>query len=436
VRVSLRQIEDVVEHGLCAGCGACAGMSPTTYAMRDHEHDGRRPERRPGAGVDDAQRRVLMDVCPGVNVRRDRSAVDAGIDVDLEPDFGPVIAVWEGHAADVSTRYRASSGGVITALAAYGVEQGGMTGVLHIRAHRERPLENETVLSTTGDAVRAATGSRYAPASPAEGIPLIEGADGPCIFIGKPCDVAAVQRARRHRPELDRNCAITIALFCAGTPSTAGTRAMLARMGVTADDVRHVRYRGHGWPGRATAGVATSAGLAERTLSYEQAWGEILSKHTQWRCRICPDHAGELADIAVGDPWDDPPKGDEPGRSLVVARTARGRVFIERAISASAVELTRVDARRLRDAQPNLRRARGASWGRRLAMRLCGQPAPRFDGLSSFHAWRTTLSSAERVRSILGTIRRMRRGEHRPAQMRLDPPTITITHDATTQEAA
>jgi coenzyme F420 hydrogenase subunit beta len=71
-------------------------------------------------------------------------------------------------------------------------------------------------------------------------------------------------------------------------------------MGVDPSDLAQLRYRGNGWPGDATA--QTRGGHRSR-LSYADSWGSILTKHVQWRCRVCLDHTGEFADIAVGDPW-------------------------------------------------------------------------------------------------------------------------------------
>ena len=47
---------------------------------------------------------------------------------------------------------------------------------------------------------------------------MIQNAPAPCVFIGKPCDVAAVENVRRLRPALDEKVGLTIAIFCAGTP--------------------------------------------------------------------------------------------------------------------------------------------------------------------------------------------------------------------------
>lgn len=66
------------------------------------------------------------------------------------------------------------------------------------------PYLNETVMSTTRGQLLERTSSRYAPVSPAEGLSQIENAEGSCVFIGKACDAAAVQFARKLRPAMPR----------------------------------------------------------------------------------------------------------------------------------------------------------------------------------------------------------------------------------------
>jgi coenzyme F420 hydrogenase subunit beta len=237
---------------------------------------------------------------------------------------------------------------------------------------------------------------------------LIERAPAPCVFIGKPCDVAATSKARALRPALDRNLGLTIGFFCAGTPSTRGTFEMLKAMGV--DDpstVISLRYRGHGWPGHASVTFQTPDGPCTRELTYQQSWGQILQKHRQWRCYICPDHTGEFADIAVGDPWYRPIPPDEPGRSLIVARTERGRRILREAIDAGYLTAERVSHDLLPASQPNLLRTRGAVWGRLVGLRLMGAATPRFDRLPMFHLWLRQLSVSEKAQSFLGTVRRV-----------------------------
>ncbi|GAB2936249.1 hypothetical protein GCM10027280_25350 [Micromonospora polyrhachis] len=347
--------------------------------------------------------------CPGVRLEHETSTPAPGEIAELRAGWGPVRAIWEGYAADERIRFAGSSGGVATALAAYCLEQAGMAGVLHIGARSDVPYLNETRFSRTREELLAAAGSRYAPASPCDRLDLVESAEVPCVFIGKPCDVAAVRMARQVKPELDARVGLTIAVFCAGTPSTRGTLEMLRQLGTPdPQQVASVHYRGNGWPGRARARLVDDPPGQERTLSYEQSWGDILQKHRQWRCYLCADHTGEFADVAVGDPWYRP-TGDDPGRSLVLARTERGVRLVEAAIAAGALVLEPMPARILPASQPNLLSARGAVWGRLVTLRAAGLMTPRLKHLPMAGMWWRALSARQKFQSTVGTLRRIRR---------------------------
>ncbi|MDY7107359.1 MAG: Coenzyme F420 hydrogenase/dehydrogenase, beta subunit C-terminal domain [Planctomycetota bacterium] len=400
-------IADVASRQLCCGCGACASLAPDRIEMIDVLEHGRRPRyRRPddAGAADDA----ALAVCPGLSLEHRRAAENDDLIAELRPGWGPVLEVWEGYAGDDAIRFAGSSGGAATALALAGLEDGPMHGALHIAARDDAPLLNHTVFSTTRTELLAATGSRYAPASPCDGLRLIEQAPAPCVFIGKPCDVVAATKAARLRPALDERLGLTIAIFCAGTPTTRATYRLLEKLGVDDPaDVVSVRYRGRGWPGETTVIIRTAAGLERRSLSYREAWGGILSRDRQWRCQVCPDHTGEFADLSIGDPWRRAPRPGEAGSSLILVRTERGRRLLRRAVERGHLIAQRVPASHLADSQPNLLRARGAVWGRLLVCRLLRIPAPHYRGFPIFRFWRSELSLGAKARSILGTFRRI-----------------------------
>jgi coenzyme F420 hydrogenase subunit beta len=405
-----QSITEVAERQLCLGCGACAYVQPDAIRMVDDFELGRRPVVDAGPDGEPSTKEALS-VCPGLELERRVEDWDEGWDRELAEAWGPVLEIWEGYASDPEIRYAGSSGGIATALALHCLDHEDMDGVLHIAARPEAPFLNHTVLSTSHDEMLAATGSRYAPASPCDSLDKIEAADRPCVFIGKPCDVAATQRARRERPDLDRKLGLTIAMFCAGTPSTRGTLEMIEAMGF--DDpgqVRSVRYRGNGWPGSAEITGEIDGVSVTRQLSYEESWGAILQKHRPWRCRVCVDHTGEFADVTVGDPWHRVIEGGELGRSLVIARTERGRTLIRRAIASGALHLEPADSTIVIASQPNLLTARGAAWGRMTGGRMVGMKAPRYRGMSTFRVWWRTHNTDEKARTILSTVRRRLNG--------------------------
>lgn len=351
-----------------------------------------------------------MSVCPGASLEHTFDREDPELIGDLADAWGPVYDVWEGFASDPQIRHAGSSGGAATALALYAIELMGMGGALHTAARRDKAYLNETVYSTDRASLIEHTGSRYAPASPCDGLNLIAGAERPSVFIGKPCDAAAVQRARAANPQLDQKLGLVIAFFCAGAPSTRGTLELLRHVGVDdPNSVLSLRYRGKGWPGMWTVTWADSEGREHtEQRTYAESWG-FLQRYRQWRCYICPDHTGEFADIAVGDPWYREVQPGEPGKSLIVARTQRGRDIVHAAAAAGYLTLETRDDSLLPRSQPNLLKTRGGLWARLLVLRAMGAAVPRYRGFELLRYWRSELTLKAKFRSFTGTAKRVLR---------------------------
>ncbi len=403
---AITSIQDVVNMQLCTGCGACAYVAPDTYRMAESLDYGRRPFPASDGALPSAE---ALKVCPGVGLQHSPDAgTQLGVVAGLFEGWGPVLGVWEGYAADPDIRLAGSSGGAATALALYSIEREAMAGVLHTAARADVPYLNKTVMSISRADLLRRTGSRYAPASPAEGLGQIEQAAAPCVFIGKPCDAAAAQSARKLRPSLDEKLGLVIAFFCAGVPSTKGNLALLKANGVEDPaKIKALRYRGNGWPGMWTVRFANHAGAEEtRQMTYAESWG-FLQKYRQWRCYICPDHTGEFADIAVGDPWYREVQPGEPGKSLIVARTPRGLALLQAAVAAGYIVLEKEDPSLLPRSQPNLLATRGALWARLKVLRLLGAAVPRYSGFGMFRFWLGLLGLKEKLQSFTGTAKRV-----------------------------
>jgi coenzyme F420 hydrogenase subunit beta len=406
------------------GCGACAAARPDIVQMTDTVAHGRRPVISKAAPK--RAERELAKVCPGRAI--DARPPAAGDRPDYtHAAWGPVLEVWEGHATDSELRFNGSSGGVVSALASFCIEQKEFAGAVQVRARPDQPLLNETVISRSRSDVLAASASRYAPASPCERLADLKNSDQPHVFIGKPCDVAGSMLLAAEQPALATSLALTISIFCAGTPSIAGSRALLRHLGVSAEDeVLELRYRGRGWPGNMAVRFreAGTGEVREASTTYAEGWGEILQKHKQWRCQLCADHLGEHADLSIGDPWYRPLADDEPGQSLILVRTERGRRIVREAMQKGVLKLERRSVRTLAASQPNLEKTRGAVFGRCLATRAARGGAPRYRGAGLHRVWWRALSPTEKLQSVAGTLKRLvRKGLLRSERAEfLEPP--------------
>ena len=362
--------------------------------LRDFLEEGIRPVVESG---DCSGCSVCVDVCPAA-----KSEFHAATN-RAEEEWGPIVEMWEGYASDPEIRFKGSSGGVLTAIGAYCVEVLGMAGVLHIGQDAEEPIRNRTRLSQTRDELLAGCGSRYSPASVCNGLDLVENANAVCAVIGKPSEIAAIANARRLRPKLDERVGVTLSFFCAESPATSGTKALLEKMAIPPSSVRDLRYRGLGWPGHFAPTRKGENDPCEK-MTYQESWA-FLQAYRPWSVQFWPDGSGEFADISCGDPWYEKPDGKNPGSSLVVARTTLGREIVQGAIDAGYLTLSPAEMWKLDRSQSGLLKKKAAVWGRQFALRLLGLPTSSFGGLGLFKLWRN-LTVNEKLRSTLGTLRR------------------------------
>ena len=225
--------------------------------------------------------------------------------------------------------------------------------------------------------------------------------------MGKPCDCVALRAMRESDPAVAAAFPVILSFFCAGVPSHAGGRAVLEAMGAPFEETERFRFRGNGWPGRATATLRDGS---ERSMSYHDSWGRILSKHVQHRCKICPDGTGAAADIVCADAWESDERGyptfeEAEGVSLIVARTDLGRALVGGARAAGRIETRPFDVEALAGIQPGQRERKRALLARLSALRLAGRPVPRYRGLQLAAAARQN-PLARNARNFLGMLRR------------------------------
>lgn len=411
---SVRTLADVVDWRLCTGCGACVRACTHGVRMIDVQSEGFRPV------FDDPGCRGCTEClafCPGARVDGTLAIGALPKQTEADHDVGPTLGIWEGWATDPEIRFRGSSGGLLSALSLYCLEAEGFAGVVHAGMDPAAPWMNRNFVSRDRRDILARAGSRYAPSAPCAALSDLGPEAGVHVFIGRPCDAAAVSELRRRDSTVRDAVGLVLTFFCAGTPSTRGTLDLLNALNVETGNVADVHYRGDGWPGHFR--VVTRTPRAEKALSYEESW-KALTGYRPVRCNLCPDGLGRLADIACGDAWDHYEQHRNPGTSLVLVRTERGRRVLEAARQAGYVTLWPVGPGAVLRAQPNLLERRRALFGRLVAFRLAGAPIPSYRGFSLVRSW-IRLGPMQQARTVFGTLRRIvQRGWHRPSRRTAD----------------
>jgi len=392
-----RRIAAVVDGGNCSGCGMCA-LLDTGIGMEDADGFSRPVRRGPADAVPDAPRHFDR-ACPGRRV-----AAQDPEGATRHPLMGPVVQAFEAWAVDPVIRERGSSGGTLTALAAWLAETGEASSVVGAAADPVAPRRTVSVRITTREEALGSAGSRYAPVSAAADATA---RDASAAIVGKPCEASALRALQSSEGRADGP--LLLSFFCAGTPRQQATDDLVAELGIPHDEpVRDLWYRGRGWPGRFTAERLDGSSVS---ASYDDSWGAHLGPAVQWRCKICPDGIGESSDVTAGDFWRTDARGypdfaEGAGVSALIARTRRGQDLVLRAVAAGVIAAVPIDIDDVAAIQPLQRQRRTTLAGRLAGARLAGAAVPRYPG---FGLLRLAAGQArETYRTAKGTYRRVR----------------------------
>jgi len=307
---------------------------------------------------------LCLKVCPG------QEPPAAAICVEHEQEesaaLGPFTAVWSGYAMDEALRYRASSGGLVTAILLQLMAHSEIDGAI-VTLPGDGPFRWEGRVARDEKSVREAMGSKYYPTHVAPGLRQVLEVEGRYAFVGLPCQVQGLRKAQQHLPLLRSRVPIVLSLFCNHVPTFASAKYLLRKARMSRQDVLSIAFRGYGWPGgvRMTARDGRAVAFPHFGL-----WSGLLGLlFIHRRCLLCDDHAGMYADISCGDAWLPDHSDDELGRSIAVARTAVGEGLLSRLVprvlyleSVQATAVERVGIRRQRGLAARVALASSAAW--------------------------------------------------------------------------
>jgi spermidine/putrescine transport system permease protein len=400
-----QSLTEVASFGLCTGCGLCAGIAPKGTVSLVMTQDGfLRPQ--PTAALERNEERRLLALCPGNNLRQLDSEAPL-----LDEAWGPYHRLLKGHATDEEIRFCASSGGVISAIARFLLETRRVDFILHVAADPAAPLRSKIQVSSGRDSILAGASARYGPAAPLETIDDLLALNRPFAVIGKPCDIAGIRNLMRSDERAARLICLTVAFFCAGVSSLRISEGIVGKYGLRAEDVKVLRYRGHGCPG--VTHIEAKDGRVF-TQTYDDTWSEELNQEIQFRCKICADGTGEQADIACGDAWigaDGYAYAEHDGWNSIIARTEAGDRLLLEMEAAGAIATAPNTTDDLGRMQPHQVERKRAVLARLAGLALRLQPRPRYAGFRLVaNAWTGGEMFWENLR---GTFRRVGRGANR-----------------------
>lgn len=331
-----KTIYEVVDSGLCTGCGTCASMCPSSAIemLRDKSKGTYLPVLDKGK-CDECG--ICFEVCPGHEV--DFKALNLEV-FGREPEdvlMGNYLNCYVGHALDHDIRYNSASGGLVTALLVFALERGLVDGALVTKMSEDNPLETQPFIARTREEIIAASKSKYCPVSANTALREVLEEDGKFAVVGLPCHIQGIRKAETVNKRLKGKIALHLGLFCSTNRNFRATEYILWRARIQPQEIARFDYRGEGRPGQLTARLRNGQKYSFPYLEHHVRL--LRSFFIPARCTLCSDHSCELADISFGDIGLPEFRDDSIGISLVISRSEVGGLILKQAASAGIIEL-------------------------------------------------------------------------------------------------
>jgi coenzyme F420 hydrogenase subunit beta len=370
----INNIDEIVKHGLCIGCGLCAysdAIGKTRYSIKFGQFI---------PVIEETTKKDLLayDLCPGkgYNIIEESKKLYDFYNYDLE--LGCVYNYYAAYSNDKQVLKNASSGGIISQIAIFLLEKSIVDRVLTTTyVYTDSGPRSKSILAKSKNEFLPSQGSKYSPVDLSEAIREIKNKDYKVAIIGTPCQIAGIRNIQKYDQSLGKKVVLTISNFCGGFKNYENISLIAKRKGIKAKDITSFRFRGGGQPGSML--IETRLGKEVKIPYPEYVGLNGLSKHL--RCHLCVDATGELSDIACGDAWLDRFLQDINPWSIIITRNKKSDDLIKNLIEDDLITSEKISINEIKLSQnENLLSKKFRQKSRFYLYRKLGYKLPSFDG--------------------------------------------------------
>jgi len=321
--MQIDNISQIAGSALCTACGACAGICPSN-AIEILTNTA-------GFLVANINNDLCIDCGKCAKICPSNPENKPSIETD-DIFHGVCLAGYVGYASDNTIRQKSQSGGIVTALLCYLLEQNEIEGAIvnNLNAQTRRP---QAIFASSKSEIIDACGSYYAQSSVAKTI--LDHSDKNTAVVVLGCQAESLQLIRENYPNVTLP-RYTIGLICAGQYSGDMIDDLITQSGCDARQISEFRFRdkSYGWPGDVHVTTSTKDCWLPKENRYRLK--DVYELH---RCIACYDQMNIFSDIVCGDPWGISHKQQPEGHTVVIARTETGKKLLENAARDGAIIL-------------------------------------------------------------------------------------------------
>ena len=321
------------KHKLCCSCGFCADVCPK-HAISIVNKNGIfcpivNKELCNNCGI-------CFDLCSGKGNDWFKQSLD--LNEDIKKSYINNVGLYRksfiSHSTDYETRFHCASGGTVSSILIYLLDNKIIEGAVVTQFKINNPLEVETIIATTKEEILNAKSSKYCPVHMDGIITKLKSFNGRIAFVGLPCHIQTLRRIENKFSWLKEKIVLYIGLLCSGSKDTNALSYLLKTNGLKVNGIKKFSYRDDGCLGYVKVVYENKT----ITVPYIQAYSKLHSYFKPERCVSCIDHFAYLADISIGDIDCEPYSSDKIGSNSIIIRSDKGLGVFNSALNAHYIE--------------------------------------------------------------------------------------------------
>jgi coenzyme F420 hydrogenase subunit beta len=333
--VSSKLKSQVIDGGICTGCGACVALANEGTARIIASAEGGIPEFSKDCELPE----LVWLACPGKGVDYPQLYQNHFGRLPTDWRVGHIDRLWTGHASDPAIRRAGASGGVTTAVLIHLLETGRIDGAVLARQGIPMPEQASWFIARTREEIVACAQSVYVPIAMLEALrALIPGERYAMTCVP---EQSAALRVLQHGGEARaRQIEYVLGPYTGTALDQRAIRSLLRANKVADDDpITSLKWRAGEWPGYLE--ILTGSGREVR--SKKVYYNFLIPFFITQTSLQSMDFANEFTDLSVGDAWS--PKFEKLGQgfSVVASRSARMTEVINELMEKRLLTLEQAD---------------------------------------------------------------------------------------------
>lgn len=368
-------LNQIIKKKLCIGCGLCSIDTNVNRMVYNKKNDCYIPYKHNNSCT------KALNICPGkgysiVNLGNQLFGKD---NTEYDIDLGFIHSYIAAHSTDKEILKNASSGGIITATLEYLLNKNIVDKVSVTQFECDKTgVKTKTFLSNKKEDIIKAQGSKYCPVNLEGLIKELHEYKGKVAIVATPCAIAGIRNIQKNYPDyIKSNIIFTIANFCGGFKSFKNISSLAKIHKIDIHNLKDFRFRGGGQPG--SLRFIENNGK-EASTNYPKYVG-LNGYSKMYRCHVCPDATGELADIACGDAWIKRFEKDKSPWSMIICRNVKATTLLQEMSSNQVITTQQINKEEIKLSQHfNLTSKKKRQKARMNLYTRLGYKIPIFDG--------------------------------------------------------